>query len=347
MILAPSIHWGENPNYGFANGRVRALETLLFDRTQYERLIRAKDTQELKTLLLETRYGQLATLEPNTNLSQIFTAAAQENILFCITYAADLWLKALIQTTVDIFNLKIILKSRYQEKNPSADDLLPNGRWDEKTLNTIIAGDPKKFPKDQRHLFLAHRLVNEARQKAEQRHDPAIIDLLLDKLAQELALMWGTGNDYAEGYYRLYADITNLKMLIRLRFLNEDEQTFQIAFLPGGKLSCSQLLRIIRIKNLEPSALKELPGGELFFSLFDAGIRALNNRESFLPMEKTARVLLLDYINRARYVALGSEPLQRIVKVRENELTTLRQLDAAKIAGWGVRECQEVVVYGF
>lgn len=156
--------------------------------------------------------------------------------------------------------------------------------------------------------------------------------------------MWSTGNEYAEGYYRLYADITNLKMLVRLKFLNEDEQTFQIAFLPGGKLSCSQLLRL---KNLEPSALKELPGGEPFFSLFDAGIRALTNRASFLPMEKTARLLLLDYINRARYVALGSEPLLRFFFLRENELTNLRQLSAAKIAGWGVRECQEVVVYGF
>lgn len=344
MVLAPSISWSENPNYGFANGRVRALETLLFDRIQYERLIRAKDTQEFKALLFETRYGQLATFESNTNLSQIFTAAYQENILFCITYAADIWLKALIQTTADIFNLKIILKNRYQEKNPSTDELLPNGRWDEKALNTIIAGDPKKLPKDKRDIILAHQGVKEAWVQAEKNRDPAIIDILLDKLSHELALMWSTGNEFAEGYYRLYADISNLKTLVRLKFLNEDEQTFQLAFLPGGKFSLPQLLRI---KNLEPGVIKELPGGELFFPLLDAGTRALNKKDSFLPMERIARTLLLEYVNCARYVALGYEPLLRFFFLRENELTNLRQLYAAKIAGWGVGECQEVVVYGF
>ncbi|MGQ9678901.1 MAG: V-type ATPase subunit [bacterium] len=345
MISNPTIRWSDNLSYGFAVGVIRTLEQFLFDRNQYEKLIRAKDVNEFQTLLMETRYGLATKLAPNSaNISQIITAVHWENVSFCINYAADSWLKSLIQIPMDIFNLKTVLKNRYRKKNTSADELLPNGRWDETTINTIITGDPKKFSKDKEDLLLAHRLVNEAWRQAEQSHDPAIIDLLLDKLAQELVLMLSSGNDFAEGYYRLYADITNLKTLVRLKLLNEDEQTFQFAFLSGGRLSFSQL---ISVGKLGLDSIKELVGRTPLLPLLEIGLKALSNNESLLPMEKKGRELILDYINRARYVALGYEPLWRFFLLRENELTNLRQLYAAKIAGWGVKECQELVAYGY
>ncbi len=336
------IRWSENLNYGFANGRVRAQETSLLDRNQYERLLKANGVEEFLAALTETRYGQF--VNENAEPSQIFTAAHQENIRFCKTYAAELWLKALIGNQADIFNLKVILKNRYQEKSTASKDLLSGGEWSLNELNAITASELKRPFAEQKILVLAHRCAQEALRLAREKQDPSMIDLLLDKLAQEQALIWATGNDFASGYFRLYADLMNIRTLIRLKVLNETVATLEAAFLPGGEISRQNLQRAYES---ESGAVKGVTLAPPFGALLLAGRQAQEAGASLLPIENMIRQLLLDYINCARYIALGYEPLWRFFLLRENELTNLRQIYAAKLAGWDMKQCQEVVVYGF
>ncbi len=342
MTSVQYIRWSESLDYGFAVGRVRALETLLLDRNQYERLIRASEVEGFVAALAETRYGQLMTSESDVN--KLLLTVHQENISFCQEYARDAWLKGLIQTPADIFNLKVMLKNRYRGKNTQSDELLSGGGWSVKELNAMSSPEVPRLPVEKRDFMLAWRRAQEALRLAEEKQDPAVIDLVLDRLAQELTLRWTAGKDFALGYYRLFADVTNLKTLIRVKVLNEGVDTFRSAFLPGGTIAFEQLQRVYE---LEQSVVNELRIAPPFLTILQAGIRVWNNNESVLPIEKRARELLLDYINQARYVALGYEPLWRFFLLRENELTNLRQLYAAKIAGWDVKQCQDVVVYGF
>lgn len=342
MTSVQYIRWSESLDYGFAVGRVRSLETLLLDRNQYERLIRTNGVEGFIAALAETRYGQLMSSEADVNM--LFLAVHQENILFCQGYAKDAWLKALIQMPADIFNLKVMLKNRYLGKNTRSNELLSGGGWSVKELNAITSPEAPRLPVEKRDFVLAWRRAQEALRLAEEKQDPAVIDLVLDRLAQELALRWTTGKDFALGYYRLFADVTNLKTLIRVKVLNEGVDTFRTAFLPGGTIAFEQLQRVYE---LESSALNELRIDQPFLTMLQIGVRVRDGNESVLPIEKKGRELLLDYINQARYVALGYEPLWRFYLLRENELTNLRQLYAAKVAGWDIKQCQEVVVYDF
>jgi len=52
------VRLSEDPKYGFAIGRVRALESALMDRPRYERFVRARSGEEFVAALAETAYGR-------------------------------------------------------------------------------------------------------------------------------------------------------------------------------------------------------------------------------------------------------------------------------------------------
>ncbi len=339
MKTTGSIHWSECPGYGFAIGRLRAQETLLLDRSFYERLIRTEGANEFVSVLSETRYGQFLTADVSVN--QGLLLAAGENFSFCQEYAVDRWFQVLLQSIPDIFNLKVFLKRRFLGQPVQDGELLAGGRWDRATLAALVEESGEKPKKAAAGLAPVRRRVLEVLQQARAANDPALIDLALDRFGQELALALTTGKDYAHRYYRLYADVTNVKTALRLRFLEEGEATFRLAFLPGGELDYPRLSWLLKPEEERvPLQVKD----ERLSFLVQVGTAA-GARGSFLPLERRAREILIDYINTARYVALGYEPLFRFYLLRENEIVNLRQLYAAKIAGFGPQECQEVVVY--
>lgn len=338
MISTRAIHWSESQQYGFVTGRVRALETLLLDRVIYERLIRAEGVEEFVALLTTTRYGDFLRLVAEGDVRKALSLAAEENFNFILQYAAERWLRDLLWLNREVFNLKVVLKSRWQEEQPTAESRQPTARW-------------KKVPDEARRLA---EVGNEVFLKAKERNDPAVIDLELDRFNQQMALSLTQGQDYAQGYYRLLADVTNIKTLFRLKVLGEEE-IFPDAFLPGGELALRLLLQVLKTNNF--ALLKKSRFGDLV----QAGVRALSKlgileskepaqlpeeESSFLPLERQVRAILIDYINTARFVALGYEPLFRFYLLREEELRNLRLLYAAKVAGLAPKECQELVVYG-
>lgn len=331
MIKTKEIRWSESPGYGFVLGRVRSQETFLLDKPHYDRLVGARDLGEFVNTLAETRYGSL--LSPDRPIEQVFALAANENIQFCVNYAAETWLRELLLLTDGARKLKTALKEVYRRAE--------TGRAEtEKTVRELLE---KMLP-----VVLSrpdgHRRVAEALTRAYSAEDPALIDLLIDRLSIETALFLASGKGYASGYYRLFADITNLKTALRLRLLAEPESVLEDAFLPGGDIPFKKMVRLL---DAEPGRLKEILGGSLLLPLAEKGIRAVVNDADPLPIEREGRRLLLEFVNRARYVALGYEPLLRFFFLKENELTNLRLLYAAKVAGLDARYCQEVVVYGF
>lgn len=338
MILARKIRWSESKKYGFVTGRVRALEVFLLDRAVYERLIRAEGVTEFVNLLGATRYGDFLRTAGEGDVRQALSLAAEENFNFILQYANDRWLRAILTLLKEVFNLKVMLKNRLKKGEESEKPKVKsqNAKWEVERRVAEVGAE----------VFL----------KAKERNDPAVIDLELDRFTQKMALSLTQDQDYAQGYYRLLADVTNLKTLFRLKVLGEEE-VFPDAFLPSGELSLQLLLQVLRTNNYEP--LKK----SRFWQLVQTSVRALDRSGviesrtptqdageeevgSFLPLERQGREMLIDYINTARFVALGYEPLFRFYLLREEELRNLRLLYVAKVAGLELEECQELVVYG-
>lgn len=326
------VRWSESLDYSFATGRLRALEVLLLDRTRYERLSRAVNVQEFFAILSETRYGQLLEAGDADNPALLFRRVQDENLRFCLQYAADEWLRQLLQLPVEMFNLKVALKKR----------LVPDAYGVEEWQLPALGWVRKE--KWHRVAALIIQGAEEAFAQVRAQNDPALIDVVLDRIEQEVALTLTTGQDYAHNFYRLYADLANVQMVVRLRLLGEDEGVLDSGFLPGGSLPKKFLSPLVKLDDEGLlSALSSTP----YHQLVRLGLKGIAEKGSLLPMEHRARETRLEYVNTARYVALGYEPLFRYSQLLDNELTNLRLLYGAKVSGLEPERCQELVVYAF
>ncbi len=334
MLANKAIRFSENLDYSFAIGRLRAQESYLFDHQRYERLIRATDIKDFLGVLADSRYFQFLDDASRLNPELIFRRAQAEILRFCLKYSREDWLQALLRLPVAVYNLKISFKQAYQEGAGSiADWQLPEpargfarGRIWQELMVLINEGGAEAF---------LH-----AREKS----DPALIDIFLDRLEHRLAMKLCAGQDYAQGYYRLFADLTNLLTALRLRLLGEDEKVLKQALLPGGTLLEKEILALV---GTGEEKLELAFGSGIFAQIVSYGWKSAKEMGSLVLMEKKVRERLLDYVNTARYVALGYEPLFRFYRLLENELTNLRLLYAAKLAGLETEKCQDLVVYGF
>jgi V/A-type H+-transporting ATPase subunit C len=327
------IRLSENPEYGFAVGRVRALEPALMDRSRYERLVRARGSVEFVAALTETAYTKFLD-GSSANVSHAFDKASEENAAFFSQYAQEGWLLHLFRLPAALRSLKAAIK-----------DALSRGKSEVPT--------PAEFIAMQQHAVVSSA-VAAAVQAFERDRDPAAVDMVVDRLLQDLRLRTADTSEFILGYLGLHADLENLRTLVRLKAQpggGEDQRGgMETAFLGGGGLELRDLVATIE----EPWAAvverfaKAPPGGcgnEAFRDYLEQGTAAVADRRSLVRMERLGRETELRYLRQTRYATFGYEPLVTFFLLRENELRNLRQLYAAKLAGLADEEARDLVAY--
>ncbi len=326
------VRLSENPEYGFAVGRVRALEPALLDRGRYERLVRAKGGDGFVAVLAETAYSKFLQTGA-ADVPRALTRAAEENFAFLAEYALDPWLLELARVPAAFLASKVELK---RSRSSGAEG----------------AGG-RKEPAAQPGSLTAAR-ASEARALAlaafEQGRDPSAIDLVMDRAQQSLALELARPNEFLTGYYRLHADLENLRTLARVKAGAGAGADLEPAFLPGGTLALSDFLAVLgepwdvmvdRFAKAPPFG----SGEERFFDYLEQGTTMVADRRSIVRMERLGRELELGYLRLTRYATFGLEPLATFFLLHENELRNLRQVHAAKVAGLPDETAQELVAW--
>lgn len=323
----------EDPRYGFAVGRIRALEPALMDRAKYERLVRARGGEEFVAVLAETPYGRF--LEGGSaDVSQAFDKAAEESAAFLSQHALDEWLMHLFQVPAAVRRLKASLKDALSQG--MSDVAIPDELRDTESLarvGSVVAGITEAFVRS---------------------HDPAAVDPAVDRLAQELQLRIAGPSEFMTGYLGLHADVENLRTLVRLKAqpgAEEDRyREMEAAFLCGGTLALNTM--VATLSEAWPAALELLSkapphgaGNEAFREYLEHGHGAVTDKHSFIRMERLGREVELRYLRQTRFATFGHEPLVAFFLLRENELRNLRLLYAAKLAGLADQETRDLVAY--
>ena len=114
------------------------------------------------------------------------------------------------------------------------------------------------------------------------------------------------------------------------------------AFFEGGEVTLDTLIGMLGEDREAVTVRFRLTR---FNRMMDEGMEHAATKKTFLRLERLGRELVLQYLRRARYLTFGYEPLVSYYLFRENELTNLRQLYAAKAAGLDESECRELVAY--
>lgn len=325
---AEPIQWSESTAYGFGIGRLKSLEPLFFDRNAYNKLIWTKDVYEYLKQLAETRYSKFFDQESEKNPSLIFSRAELEALKLSIEYANEQWFRSLLILPVYILSLKTELKRQLAPSEPGDKFLVRK------------PAPPAHLPQDIEATIT--RVAVKALTRAQQTNDPSIIDILLDQAETELALDISIGHDFAHRYYMLAADLLNVRIFLRLRLLGERIEDWDMVLVRGGKIP---LTSFRSLNSMAPEDWKTFFKGTPFSELIQAGVNALTGKGWFTIGERRFREILMEYANRARYVAMGYEPIFRFYLLGQNELTNIRLLYGAKVSGLEPAMCQDFIVY--
>ncbi len=325
--------------YGYATGRVRALEAQLMDASRLSRLFDARNQEDITRLMQESGYSATETeagLEQETAAVYSLVASLMPDREF---------VEALLIFN-DFHNLKVIEKylatwwPRRVEKPEDAfekDQLAANEPSAEFTAAEIpTVSEPVNFTAieklmaspslvDPEKLFRAIRdrqpeLVPDWLYKAailaasamQARYNIAEIDQVLDRTAyvESMQRAERLGNRFFLDYLNLRADLTNLDLLLRVRALRMGRRLLDNSLLPGGRIQREKLLGWCDAEaetvaaDLNDDQFKPLAA---FF--LSAGTRGTSTQFS-----RTADNMMLEFLQRARFILRGPEvPLAYLI----------------------------------
>ncbi len=122
--------------------------------------------------------------------------------------------------------------------------------------------------------------------------------------------------------------MANVKLFLRCRYLELPRSKFEENFLPGGRLE-----KKVLAENYE-SSLEELYqnfGQSQYTELWKLTTEYLANNESFIVLEREIENLSLTYLQQAKRISFGPEPLLAYGLARSHEFKLVRIVLAGKI----------------
>ena len=264
-------------------------------------------------------------------LACVFSRAAADNFAFLAAGCRDRWVLETFQLRADVQNVKLAVKRRLLGTELCEGELLSFGAWTPKQVCALAGGEPEAEPERVRRAVAS--LAAE---------EPGAVDAVLDRQEQELVLELVRPSSFLTRLFAAHADVENLRAFARVRATGRGRAVLEQAFLPGGEIPVCALTELL-------GADRDTVVVRFRFSryrqLVEEGAGQEASRQAFRRMERAGREVLLSWLKLARYATFGYEPLVGYYMFRENEITNLRQLHAAKGAGAPEAECRELVAY--
>ncbi|MFH1416379.1 MAG: V-type ATPase subunit [Elusimicrobiota bacterium] len=262
---------GEESNYLFLTGKVRAMEKELFDLSRYSRLMEHKDTESLVNDLADSPYSGFITAED-------FEKGLREFIYDRYDYFRK---KMDDSAVLDIFMIKNdILNYMNFEKGIKEEDLYGQG--------VFKAGWWKE---DRQPVFF--RKVRERMSKMTRAKDKDVPDEnIIEKVCVDIVNETYAGrikSRFIEGYWSCTIDIKNL-------FINLYRRNSGI-YLSGGSIN-ENFWRDINIEEEIPLKLKAQPYADRLFA-----------EEDRSKWDNITRTWLGRLIRKMRMVSFGPEPV--------------------------------------
>lgn len=175
--------------------------------------------------------------------------------------------------------------------------------------------------KEERNLF---RLMSEILLEEE------ILKIFFEEDHPEKAMSVAekTGYSFIKDYVRHKIDLGNLKMFCRVKYSGLSREKFETIVLNGGFLEEKILLQNFDLSFAEiGEKLKATPYKNLWTKATDV----LEERETFIDLERGIEDFLLAYLRKAKYIVFGPEPVFAYGLAKRRELSLVRLVGVGKI----------------
>lgn len=312
-------------DYTHAAARTRVLETRLLSRATIERMVDAKDIDEVIRILGETEYSNV--------IGGINRAEEYEKILLSelirvyeLMYemTRDDVVIDLLALKYDYHNLKVLAKEKILDKDLSH-LYTPLGSLDFKSFKENYSSGELS---DKEIRF--KEALEEVYRDFETHKDPQRIDILLDRYYFEhlYDLAKETEIPLFIEYVQDLIDFTNIKTLIRVKKQNKDINFLEEVILPNGKIEKDKI--VLALNDSVEDIMNKFSNYDISPEI-RIGLKAYEKTGRLSELEKQMDDYLMDLNKPSKYIYIGPEPLFSYIVAKEMEIKILRIIMVAKL----------------
>ncbi|MCK9443966.1 MAG: V-type ATP synthase subunit C [Tissierellaceae bacterium] len=305
--------------------RTRVLETRLLSRARLERMVDAKDMEEVFKVLGETEYANvMGGLTRDEEYEKILSSELKRVYKLMYEIARDRVVVDLLALKYDYHNLKVLIKEKLLQRD-FEDMYISIGSMDfSKVKMDYLAGNFRDMDPKVREA------IEEVEKDLEINEDPQRIDILLDKYYFEHLYKLAESTDIPLfiDYVKDLIDLTNIRTLIRVKKQNKDIKFLEEVVVPHGKIGKDDIVLALN-DSTEGIAAK--------FKSFDVGpdirkgLEAYQESNRLSEFEKLMDDYLMDINKPSKFVNFGPEPIFSYVLAKETEIKALRIIMVSKL----------------
>ena len=310
----------------YVSGRIKYLETKLVGRNDIERILDAPGPEEALKLLCDTEYG--TDLNEMENMYE-FEKALDNSMLRAITTLKESFsnheLIRFFTLKYDFHNLKVVAKSAILGTE--------NGNFSH--LGEIPPEEIKKYAQEDSSANIPDSIkaaYDRAIEAYESTSDPQQVDFVLDRaLFDNLNEIVKQSRDpFLRDYLTALSDLTNIKIMMRLKKVDADVRILDNALVSGGSLP----KEFFKEKFSESSqSIIDALGNTPYKQIAEEGISQWESSGSPSVFEKLIDNFMISLARRGLYKSFGSETVIGYLAARENEIKLLRIIMVGKING--------------
>ena len=308
-------------SYPFASARIKALEPRLITKEKLSRLIEAKDYETAMRQLNELGYGQSA---PDFE-AMIQKELEETDALLLALSPSDVFTR-IVRADRDYYNLKVIIKLLMRDQSIDSMALTPGNISVETLRRAISENNYFELPENMTDA------LNYIDKQFTVATDPSIIGVALDRAyAKEIRDLVAQMKDpLVTQYYTAYFDMSNIIALLRVRAADAPKETFERAFLKGGRIDKRTLTNAFDVS--DDSLLSAAAKGEYASILADA-FEDYQKTCSLYMLEKSRDDYLLSLLEKHRHDMFGIGPLMGYYVAKQREASAIRMVMTAKQGG--------------
>ena len=153
---------------------------------------------------------------------------------------------------------------------------------------------------------------------------------LVEKIpGQALKISERMNYPFIHDYLRHKIDLANLKIFCRLKYSAASRERLEKFILNGGFLAEQVLLQ-----NFEATLgeIGDIIQASPYTELWNRGVDTLEEKETFVELERGIEDFLIAYLKKAKYIVFGPEPIFAYGLAKRRELNLVRVLGIGKLS---------------
>jgi V/A-type H+-transporting ATPase subunit C len=348
--------FGGKGNYAYACARVKARKSFLLSRDTYSRIL-VMDIYEIGRFLGETQYrDEMAQYGSRYSGANLVEVAVTRNL--ATTYSDILsfttgHLREMVGNYLrrwDTFNVKTVLRGKISKASPDEviDTLVPAGSFSEEYLRSLIAMEAIHEIMDELSKQPTFRLTPELHREVVEAGKLAPLEDHLDKMLYYdlLDVIEPTSNPerLLRDFVRREIDVTNLKVLLKLKAERIPEDRIQKYLIPGGLEFDLDKLKMMAQGEGVAAVVAELEKTSLYEDI-KAPLEQFKNDQRLSGLTIALDKALIGKSEKfAKFYPLSVLPIINFLIRKKTEVDNIRIIARGKESGLSNKVIEELLV---